>query len=139
MPASAVIVDLLDAADAVAVAGDIALHPGEALVLLAAEDQAQPLREAGFDAVVTSPELAILQAVTAAATAALHDGPIQSLTVARMRLSLAAARSDSGEADLRELDDALSQAAEELAGVLDALRVASVNPGYASTETCARR
>lgn len=119
------IVDLVGEGDPVAVFGAIPLWSG-ALVVAVVVDDAPPavvaaLRAAGAQAVVFGPDRALLYAIAVGLASRLHDGPVQSLTLARLRLDMAARHCGAGCAGLEAASEALDAAAEDLSAVLRGL------------------
>jgi signal transduction histidine kinase len=121
---AAVIADVAGHADPASVVRSIPRHPGQPIIAVVddADDLAAQLKAAGAALVVATPEAAVIHGIMIAAAARLHDGPVQSLTAARLQLGMAAQDRGADRATLDAIDDALETAATELSGVVDALR-----------------
>ncbi|UTI66256.1 histidine kinase [Paraconexibacter antarcticus] len=118
------VVDLTTQADPLAALAAVAKAPSASVV--AVVDAGSPeldaeLREAGADAVVGSAEGALLYAMACGLAVRLHDGLVQSLTSARLQLSMVAPGSAADTSALQAVSEALDVASDQLSAVVRAL------------------
>jgi hypothetical protein len=117
-----IVVDLIGSSDP---AADMAgLRPTKitTIIAVAGEEHVAAARQAGASVVLPAPQQAFVHGLALAAAGRLHDGPVQSLTAARLQLSLAAQDRMSDRGALDAVDGAIETAAGEIAEVVDALR-----------------
>lgn len=121
------ILDLSTEADPLDALRTVSLSPGVTVIAVVQEGSqalVADVLQAGTHAVVSSAVEALWYAMACGLAVRLHDGLVQSLTSARLQLSMAARVSD-GAADaaaLSAVGEALDEAATELSAVLGGLR-----------------
>jgi hypothetical protein len=122
--ASVLVVDLLDVADPVAALPVAEARAGASVIAVLAADAgdgpavAAALRADGVAVVVSTVEAALWCAAALSAAARLHDRAVQSLTLARVRLSFVARGDGVDPALVDAADDAVAEAAAELVAVV---------------------